>query len=200
MKALIILTEKNIMVGEFFLPIIFFFCVMKLFDGELRLINAKGDRALKTKDAVISEILTTNYAMFYRIAFSYVHSEADAQDIVQESAYKAIFHAEKLKKTEFARTWVCRIVINEAVSFLRKRKKEISEPMDRDIPVQAAEDMTDLHKAVDNLKPEERSVIILRYFEEMKLEEIAEVCGESLSTVKSRLYRTLKKLKLDLEE
>ncbi len=172
---------------------------MKLFAGELRLINAKGDRALKTKDAVISEILTTNYAMFYRIAFGYVHSEADALDIVQESAYKAIYHAGKLKKTEFARTWICRIVINEAISFLRKQKKEFAEPIDWDIPVQEAEDMTDLYKAVENLKPEERTIIILRYFEDMKLEEIAEVCGESLSTVKSRLYRTLKKLKLDLE-
>ena len=68
---------------------------MKLFWENLRLINAKGDRVLKNKDAVISEILTTEYAMFYRIAFSYIHSEADAQDILQESAYKAIYHAKK---------------------------------------------------------------------------------------------------------
>lgn len=154
---------------------------------------------MKTNDAVISEILTTNYAMFYRIAFSYVRSEADAQDIVQESAYKAIYHAKKLKKQEFATTWICRIVINEAVSFLRKRKKEQTEPMDREIATQDKEDMTDLHKAMEALSPEERTVIILRYFEEMKLEEIAAVCEESLSTVKSRLYRTLKKLRINLE-
>ena len=154
---------------------------------------------MKNKDAVISEILTIDYAMFYRIAFSYVRNEADAQDIVQESAYKAIFHARKLKKPEYARTWICRIVINEAVSFLRKSKREQTEPMDRELPGQEKEDMTDLRNAVEKLAPEEKTVIILRYFEDMKLEEIAEVCEESLSTVKSRLYRTLKKLKLDLE-
>ena len=174
------------------------FCV-KLFGGDLRLINAKGDRALKTKDAIISEILTTHYAMFYRIAFGYVHSEADAQDIVQESAYKAIYHAAKLKKIEFAKTWICRIVINEAVSFLRKRKKEQAEPIDKELASRETEDMTDLRNALEKLLPEEKTVIILRYFEDMKLEEIAEVCEESLSTVKSRLYRTLKKLRLDLE-
>ena len=154
---------------------------------------------MKNKDAVISEILTNDYAMFYRIAFSYVHSEADAQDIVQESAYKAIYHARKLKKPEFAKTWICRIFINEAISFLRRRKKEQTETLDRELAGREAEDMTDLRKALAKLPPEEKTVIVLRYFEDMKLEEIAAVCEESLSTVKSRLYRTLKKLKLDLE-
>ena len=155
---------------------------------------------LKNNDAVISEILTTNYAMFYRIAYGYVHNESDAQDIVQESAYKAIYHARKLKKTEYAQTWICRIVINEAVSFLRKQKKEQTAPMEQDISWEPKEDMTDLRNALRELTPEERTVIILRYFEEMKLEEIAEICEESLSTIKSRLYRTLKKMRLELEE
>lgn len=154
---------------------------------------------MKTNDAVISEILTTEYAMFYRIAFSYVRSEADAMDIVQESAYKAIYHANKLKKQEFAKTWICRIVINEAVSFLRKRTKEQTEPMLAEVAAGEKEDMTDLRNALEKLSPEEKTVIILRFFENMKLEEVAAVCKESVSTVKSRLYRTLKKLKLDLE-
>ena len=154
---------------------------------------------MKTNDAVISEILTTEYAMFYRIAFSYVRSEADAQDIVQESAYKAIYHAKKLKKQEYAKTWICRIVINEAVSYLRKRKKEQTDPIERDVAGKETEDMTDLRNALERLTAEEKTVIILRFFEDMKLEEIAEVCKESVNTIKSRLYRTLKKLKLDLE-
>lgn len=154
---------------------------------------------MKNKDTIISEILTKDYAMFYRIAFSYVHSEADAQDVVQESAYKAIYYANKLKNPEYAKTWICRIVINEAVSLLRKRKKEQTEPMDKELAGSEREDMTDLRNALEKLPPEEKTIIILRYFEDMKLDEIAAVCEESLSTVKSRLYRTLKKLKLDLE-
>ena len=172
---------------------------MKLFERIQRLICAKGDRSLKTKDAIICEILTSEYAMFYRIAYSYVRNEADAQDVVQESAYKAIYHASKLKKAEYAKTWICRIVINEAISLLRRNKKESAELMDRELPQTEAEDMTDLRSALEKLSPEEKTVIILRYFEDMKLEEIAEVCEESLSTIKSRLYRTLKKLKLDLD-
>ena len=157
---------------------------------------------MKTKDAIICEILTNEYAMFYRIAFSYVRNEADAQDIVQESAYKAIYYANKLKKTEYAKTWICRIVINEAISLLRRRKKEQTEQVDKELPQTGraeTEAVTDLRYALEKLSPEEKTVVILRYFEDMKLEEIAAVCEESLSTVKSRLYRTLKKLKLDLD-
>ena len=61
------------------------------------------------------------------------------------------------------------------------------------------EEKLDLKSAVERLLPEERILIVLRFFEDKKLEEIAEICGETLSTIKSRLYRTLKKLRLDLE-
>ncbi len=174
---------------------------MKLFWKLVCLINAGGDRVLKNKDTIIKEILIQNYIMFYRIAYSYVHNESDAQDIVQESAYKAIYHARNLKKEEFVKTWICRIVINESISFLRKQKKEqVKFTTDPLTCYSEQEENIDLRKALEQLKPEERTIIILRYFEEMKLEEIAQICKESVNTVKSRLYRTLKKLKLDLEE
>ena len=57
----------------------------------------------------------------------------------------------------------------------------------------------DLKRALNNLSKEDKAVVELKYFEEMKLSEIAEVLGENLSTIKSRLYRSLKKLKLELE-
>ena len=57
----------------------------------------------------------------------------------------------------------------------------------------------DLQKAIDSLEKEDRIVIVLRYYEDMKLEDIAVILDENLSTVKSRLYRSMKKLKLQLE-
>lgn len=155
-------------------------------------------------EAILSGLLTEQYAYFYRIAYSYVRNEADAQDIVQESAYKAIYHSKKLKQPEYAQTWVTRIVINEALSFLRKHKQELL-PIDAELEVAATEDAVskeeavDLKEAIEKLPAEEKTLITLRFFEDKKLEEIAEICGEALSTIKSRLYRTLKKLRLDLE-
>ncbi len=57
----------------------------------------------------------------------------------------------------------------------------------------------DLHRAVDKLLPKEKAIIELRFFEDKKLEDIAAILGENVSTVKSRLYRSLKKLRLELE-
>ena len=159
---------------------------------------------MNRNDALISEVLTTHYAYFYRIAYSYVRNETDAQDVVQESAYKAIYHSKKLKQPEYVQTWITRIVINEAVSFLRKHKREIL-PLENESETAAAEEglskeeNIDLKEAIERLGQDEKLLITLRFFEDKKLEEIAEVCGEALSTIKSRLYRTLKKLRLDLD-
>lgn len=52
---------------------------------------------------------------------------------------------------------------------------------------------------INRLDDKSRTVIILRYFEDLKLEDIADIVGENLNTVKARLYRALKKLRLELE-
>lgn len=58
----------------------------------------------------------------------------------------------------------------------------------------------DLQRALDALPEQDKAVILLRYFEDMKLEEIAVILEENLSTVKSRLYRSMKKLRGALGE
>jgi RNA polymerase sigma-70 factor (ECF subfamily) len=58
----------------------------------------------------------------------------------------------------------------------------------------------DLHQALEQLEPIDKTVIILRYFEGMQLNQIAQTLDENLSTVKSRLYRSLKKLRVSMEE
>ena len=72
-----------------------------------------------------------------------------------------------------------------------------------ELPEAAAEDKyeeLDLKKALNRLEPENRTVIILRYFEDMKIEDIALVVDENVNTVKARLYRSLKKLRIQLDD
>jgi RNA polymerase sigma-70 factor (ECF subfamily) len=57
----------------------------------------------------------------------------------------------------------------------------------------------DLHQALDRLPGHYRTVVVLRYFEDLTLDDIAEVTGLPLSTVKTRLYKSLKMLRLELE-
>ena len=70
----------------------------------------------------IERQLIADYQKLYRLAYSYVHNENDALDIVQESAYKAVKNSHTLKNLQYAGTWIYRIVINESISFLRKQK------------------------------------------------------------------------------
>lgn len=139
---------------------------------------------------------------FYRIAYSYVKNREDALDIVHNAIVKALQSYTGLRRPEYARTWFCRILINESISFLRKNRRfvpleELQETADDTQPEQEA--YLDLYAALDKLPPELKTVVILRFFEDMKLEEVAEVLPANLSTVKSRLYRALKLLKLDME-
>lgn len=153
----------------------------------------------KDKELVINEYLIDNYDKYYRIAYNYVHNEQDALDIVQESAYKAIFHAKKLKEIKYADTWICRIVINESIELLRKTKRYCEESLKEErIGNQAEYENVDLKSAMENLQTKDKTVVMLRYFEDMSLDQIAAVLGENLSTVKSRLYRALGKMKVNL--
>lgn len=152
------------------------------------------------KEQRIEQVLLKNYNMYYRLAYSYVHNETDAGDIVQEGAYKAILHSDMLKKEEYAATWVYRIMLNEIFRFLKKERPVSLDAIEAEQGREDAYEDVDLRRALDALGKEDKAVIELKYFEDMKLSEIAEVLNENVNTVKSRLYRSLKKLQLELSD
>lgn len=152
------------------------------------------------KESLVHECLVKNYEKYYRIAYTYVFQEQDAMDIVQEAAYKAILKSDTLKQPEYADTWICRIVMNEAVRFLEKYRGRTVNM--EEVPEQGADDQiadVDLHRALDRLDEKERAIVVLRYFEEEKLENIGRMMNLNVNTVKSRLYRAVDKLKNYME-
>lgn len=156
----------------------------------------------KVKEKKIEEILLQNYDSYYRLAYSYVHNEADAGDIVQNGAYKAIRGSHTLEQVEYAATWIYRIMLNEIFRFCKERGKNMVS-LD-EMPVEQGKEDTyiniDLQRALDTLSPQDKAVVELRFFEDKKLEDIANILEENVSTVKSRLYRSMKKLRIELEE
>ncbi len=155
---------------------------------------------MSKKGELVRRVLLENYESYYRLAFSYAHQEADAMDIVQEGAYKAMLKADTLREDSFAGTWVYRIMINEAKEYLRKKRMDRMETEEGfAAPEEHYRDM-DLEKALDKLSKTEKAIIILRYYEDKQLSEIADILQENLSTVKSRLYRALRKLRETLLE
>lgn len=151
-------------------------------------------------EAIIEAQLVADYKKLYRLAYSYVRNENDALDIVQESAYKAIKNSRSLKNPQYVGTWIYRIVINESISFLRKHKQQTVELYEADGEMEDRYTDLDLQQALEQLEPLDRTVVVLRFFEGMQLNQIAQTLDENLSTVKSRLYRSLKKLKLSLTD
>lgn len=158
---------------------------------------------IKARD-VIEQIILENYNSYYRLAMSYVHNEADAADIVQNGAYRAIRKAESIRNIEYAKTWVYRIMLNEIFRQLKQNSPvSLEEGIITEPSVQFTEGVSeslDLKKALDELSAKDKAVIELRYFEDCKLEEIAEILEENISTVKSRLYRSIQKLRLQLKD
>lgn len=149
--------------------------------------------------AETEQILTDNYERYYRLAYSYMRNEDDALDVVQESAYRAIRDCRKVRNKDYLSTWIYRIVVNTALDMLRRKKKETTTEELPEIPVEDQYRDLELWTVLNQLDDKSRTIILLRYFEDLKLEDIADIVGDNLNTVKARLYRSLKKLRLNLE-
>ena len=134
----------------------------------------------------------------YRLAYSYVKDREAALDVVQDAVVKALAGVDGLRDPDRVRTWFCRILVNECMNYFRRGRDLV--PYDDAMAARAAEapdpaERLDLYAAIDRLDPKEQAIIKLRFFEDMKLEEIARITGTNLNTVKSRLYKSLRKLR-----
>jgi RNA polymerase sigma-70 factor (ECF subfamily) len=145
----------------------------------------------------------------YRLAKHITQNDEDAEDVLQETFLKAYEHIDNFHGNSKFYTWIVRIAVNESLMKLRKRKGDrtvsLDEPVDtgeemvaREIAVwednpemqYSREEMQQiLDEAVQSLKPDFRTVFMLRDIEELSTEETAETLGISIPAVKSRLLR-----------
>ncbi|GIP32083.1 RNA polymerase sigma factor [Paenibacillus sp. J2TS4] len=146
--------------------------------------------------------ITENKENVYRLAFSYVKNSENALDIVQDSIRKALSSSATLKSEGSMKSWFYRIVVNTSFDFLRKQKKiQLVDDKTLEFHSPSCEDVypdTDLEKALEELPYAFRTVVVLRYFEDLKIEEIAEVMNENVNTIKTRLYQALRKLRIQM--
>lgn len=152
---------------------------------------------------LLAEFILSHQESYYRLAYSYVRNQDDALDIVHESIYKAMTSRHTPTRPEEIKPWFYRIVINTALDLLRKNQL-VNLPGEEALESCSSYEMDcpdpDLQKALDHLPPNYRSIVVLRYFEDLKIEDIAAILGENINTVKTRLYSALKKLRLQLED
>lgn len=167
-------------------------------------------KAKKGDDKAFAQLINMNKEKLYKIAYIYVKNEQDALDILSDTIYKAYLNLNKLKDTQFFNTWIVRILINTAANQTKNNKKivyiddyeqvkseEIHNMSDSDFNIPKN---LDLYNAIDKLDTKYKNVVILRYFQDMTISQIAKILNHPEGTVKSYLFRALKKLKIELKE
>lgn len=148
----------------------------------------------------LTELVIHSTDSLYHISKSILKNDADCEDAVQEAIAIAFAKLHTLKKEQYAKTWLTRIVINECYHILRKRERFTSFSEYGEEAEYGTEDYSELYQALFLLKKEYRLTIVLHYLEGYSVKEIACIMHTGVGTVKSRLSRGRDKLKSILEE
>lgn len=149
------------------------------------------------------QYILENQDRFYRVAYSYTRNQEDALDVVQSAVCKALESYESINNTEAVRTWFYRILINECLAVIKKRKRVVlsDDALAQEVYYEKSyESDDDIEKELDRLDLDVQGIIKLRFFEELSLKEISRIMGMNLNTVKTKLYRGLKQLKENMQE
>jgi len=129
----------------------------------------------------------------------------DTDDIVQEVFIKVWKNIDKFREDSRLYTWVYRIATNECLTFLAKKKKrfflpindveaELSNKVDNNSSIDGDEIQLKLQKALLKLPDKQRLVFNMKYFDEMKYDEIAEITETSVGALKASYHHAVKKI------
>ena len=169
---------------------------MEADDGLERLAGnaAKGDEDsfVALCDAVKSQL--------FRTAIGILGDEALALDAVSDAVFHAFKGIKRLREPKYARTWFTRILINSANDIVKRQKREYAAENLSDASY--VDDHSDLEffALITNLAPELREIVSLKYYSEFTLGEIALILRIPEGTVKSRLHKALKQLRLEVDD
>ncbi|HTG14938.1 MAG TPA: sigma-70 family RNA polymerase sigma factor [Blastocatellia bacterium] len=163
-------------------------------------------------DELVTRYRTRVFGMIYNM----VHSEQDAWDLAQDSFVKAWKSIQRFRGQSSFYTWIYRIVMNVTIDWLRKKHVKGTgaefddaiqlrdiDPASKTMPkpdalpyerMQQGEIRAEIDKAIGQLSPEHRAVILMKEIEGMQYHEIAEALECSIGTVMSRLFYARKKL------
>ncbi|GKV54493.1 hypothetical protein NCCP2222_04400 [Sporosarcina sp. NCCP-2222] len=149
-------------------------------------------RAISGNHQAILSLIEMDEEILYRMAFTYMKNEQDTLDVMQELIYKALKKMHTVKKQEYARTWLVRVLINCCKDHLRKRQPTV--PIEEH-HLSGWVIYSDLERLLEQLSLSEQQLVYMKYFQQLKNKEIAELNQIPEGTVKSKLHHILKKLR-----
>lgn len=180
-------------------------------------------RALEHDKAAVRTIIRQNNRRLFRVARSILKNDWEAEDAVQEAYVHAFTSLSKFEGKSSLNTWLTRIVVNEALGRLRRRRPTVDiDEFESGAAGSAGADVVPfpltttqpdperamaqgqirelLEEAIDALPDPFRIVLVARVIEQMSVEETAELYGLRPETVKTRLHRARSMLRHDLEQ
>lgn len=172
-------------------------------------------RAMRGNVHAYGELMEQYKELLYRTAFAHVKQEALALDLVSETIVRGYEHVGKLKEPCYFKTWLIRILLNTIADYYRKNKNIVSmEAADiewaaetlawqegpQKNPGNAVEEKLDLLAALEKLPEKQKSVIVLKYYDDLKISEIASALEMPEGTVKAYLHKAKEMLKDLLKE
>lgn len=150
-------------------------------------------------------LLQPEQGKLYRTAWAILGNEADARDALQEAVIRAYRAFRQLRGGPAAfPAWMRRILVNQATQILRRRAKVIPVERPEDLSPESVVDgipeESQVWDAVRRLDERYRAVVVLRFLNDMSLEDIAQALDIPVGTVKSRLHVAMKRLREMLQE
>ncbi|WP_214484831.1 sigma-70 family RNA polymerase sigma factor [Bacillus sp. SM2101] len=164
----------------------------------------KVRRAKNGNNKAFQELIEEEKVKMYKIAYVYLKNEEDTLEVFQETVYKAFISIKNLKEESYFSTWLTRILINTAFDYLKRKKRII--PMETEIlesrinPYSSNEKDLDLLQAVMELDEKYKTVLILRFYRDYSVKQIAELLNVPEGTVKTNIHRGVNLLRKKFKE
>jgi RNA polymerase sigma-70 factor (ECF subfamily) len=168
--------------------------------GQVLFVHTEADlvQAARAGDgSAFAELVRPHYQAAFRVAYGMLHDSEEAEDAVQEAAFKAWRRLSNLREGSGLRPWFLAIVANQCRAVSKSRwwsvlKVEPPETQGRTTDMAAA---VDLRRALRRLSHDERLIVVLRYYLDMPFEEIATTLGITSKAARTRVERAVRRLR-----
>ena len=162
-------------------------------------------KAIKGDREAFEDLINIYFDRLYKEAYLRCKHEEDAKEIVQETIYKAYKNVKSLKEPKYFKTWISKILINVSNDYMRENGMVELEHEENDYVKKVHNDdqveiKIDLYNAMDELEDKYKDVIILRYIEDLKIEDISKILERPVNTIKTHIRKAIKDMKNLLKE
>ena len=144
--------------------------------------------------AELEQVMRIYGTTVYRLAYAQLRSTADAEDVYQEVFLRYFRKRPQFDSEEHRKAWLLRVTLNRARSFLSSAWRRHTVPLESQISFPEPESRQ-LDEALARLRPGDRSLLHLFYFEELSVREMAQLLNRKESTVRTQLTRARNALK-----